>query len=38
MALYADISKAKELLAWEPEIDLAEGIAKTISFYKKSHG
>lgn len=37
MSLYADISKAKKLLAWEPTTELVEGIAKTISFYRKSY-
>jgi dTDP-glucose 4,6-dehydratase len=30
-----DITKAKELLAWEPKISLAEGLEKTIKYFKK---
>jgi len=37
MSLYADISKARELLGWEPEVDLDDGFAKTISFYRDRH-
>lgn len=29
-----DISKAKEYLQWEPEIDLEEGLARTIAFFR----
>jgi len=29
-----DISKAKELLSWEPKVSLKEGLNKTIEFYK----
>ena len=32
----ADIGKAKRLLNWEPEIGLAEGIEKTIAWYKQN--
>lgn len=31
----ADYSKAKNLLNWEPEINLEKGIKKTINFYSK---
>ncbi len=34
MKLYADISKAKKLLGWEPKINLEEGLKKTISFMR----
>lgn len=34
MALYADTSKAKKLLAWEPKISLEEGIKRTIGAYQ----
>lgn len=30
----ADISKAKRILNWEPEIDFETGIAKTVEWYK----
>ena len=30
-----DISKAKQILNWEPTIDLYEGLKKTISFFSK---
>jgi UDP-glucuronate decarboxylase len=29
-----DISKAKELLGWEPKIQLKEGIERTANFFK----
>jgi dTDP-glucose 4,6-dehydratase len=29
-----DISRAKELLGWEPKVPLAEGIVKTIDYFK----
>jgi dTDP-glucose 4,6-dehydratase len=28
-----DISRARDLLGWEPEVDLREGLAKTIEYY-----
>ncbi len=31
-----DISKAKELLKWEPKIKLEEGLVKTIEYFKKT--
>jgi nucleoside-diphosphate-sugar epimerase len=34
MALYANIDKAKSLLDWSPKIDLYEGLANTIGFYR----
>ena len=33
MELYADISKAKELLDWEPVVSLNEGLERTIKYY-----
>ncbi|MBD3274420.1 MAG: NAD-dependent epimerase/dehydratase family protein [Candidatus Marinimicrobia bacterium] len=30
-----DNSKAKQLLGWEPQVDLAEGLQKTVEFFKK---
>ena len=29
-----DFSKAKRVLGWEPEIELAAGIADTVAFYR----
>jgi dTDP-glucose 4,6-dehydratase len=29
-----DITKARELLGWEPRIDLADGLARTIAFFR----
>jgi dTDP-glucose 4,6-dehydratase len=29
-----DISRARELLGWEPKVDLAEGLAKTIAYFR----
>lgn len=34
MALYADISKAEQLISWHPAVSLEPGILKTIEFYK----
>ena len=31
-----DISKAKEILKWEPKIKLEEGLVKTIEYFKKT--
>ena len=31
----ADISKARELLGWEPKVPLKEGLSKMIEYYKK---
>ncbi len=31
----ADISKAKKLLNWQPEIDLAEGLKRTVDWYRQ---
>jgi len=36
MSLYADVTKAKRLLSWEPCINLNEGLDRTISYYKKN--
>jgi nucleoside-diphosphate-sugar epimerase len=35
MALYADISKAKKLLSWQPATKLSKGLDKTISYYQE---
>lgn len=32
---FADISKAKEMLAWEPQVSFEEGLDKFISWYKE---
>jgi nucleoside-diphosphate-sugar epimerase len=29
-----DISKAKEVLGWQPKIQLKEGIEKTVNYFK----
>lgn len=34
MALFADISKAKKILNWKPQISLVDGIAKTLEYYR----
>ena len=34
MALFADIDKAKQCLNWQPKVDLAQGLADTIAWYK----
>lgn len=33
-----DISRAREILGWEPKISLDEGVKKTIPFFKKKMG
>ena len=33
-----DIAKARSLLGWEPKIPLAEGLAKTIAYFRQSLG
>ncbi len=30
-----DISKARELLSWEPKVNLAEGLQRTLEYFKK---
>ena len=37
MALYANISKAKNILKWEPTTTLDEGLQKTVDWYTKNH-
>lgn len=32
-----DISKAKNILGWEPQVTLAEGIEETLRYYKEEH-
>ena len=32
-----DISQAKEVLGWEPEVNLAEGLKPTVEFFQKPH-
>ena len=35
-ATWADISKAKKLLNWEPKVDLEEGIKRTVKWYMEN--
>ena len=37
MALYANISKAKNILQWEPSTSLNVGLQKTVDWYKNNH-
>ncbi len=37
MALYANISKAKNILQWEPTTTLNEGLQETVDWYTKNH-
>ena len=30
-----DISRARQLLGWEPQVDLSEGLTKTIAYFRK---
>lgn len=34
MSLYADITKAQQLLSWAPEISLSDGLNQTIEYYR----
>lgn len=34
---YADYTKIKTDLGWEPQVTLAEGLKRTFTFYKKNH-
>ncbi len=34
---WADISKAKKILDWEPKVSFEEGISKTIQWYRDNH-
>ena len=36
-ATWADISKAKKLLKWQPVISIEEGMASFIEWYKEYH-
>ena len=33
LANLADISKARELLGWDPEVNLDEGLQRTVDWY-----
>ncbi len=35
---YADYSKIKKMLGWEPKVSLQEGMKRTVSFYRKYKG
>ena len=34
----SDISKIRRLLAWEPTVDLREGLSRTVEFYRERRG
>jgi UDP-glucuronate 4-epimerase len=36
-ATWADITKARRLLAWEPQVSFVEGIARTVAWYRANH-
>ncbi|MBN1461277.1 MAG: GDP-mannose 4,6-dehydratase [Armatimonadetes bacterium] len=36
MATWADVSKAKRLLGWEPEVPLKEGVARLCAWYQEN--
>ena len=36
IGIYADISKIKRYLSWEPKVDLSEGIAKMVEWIKSN--
>ena len=33
-----DITKSRELLSWEPQVDLDEGLERTLEWYKSRLG
>jgi dTDP-glucose 4,6-dehydratase len=33
-----DITRARDLLDWEPEVELRDGLARTIDHYRRAHG
>ena len=37
LANWADISKAKRLLGWEPQMDLIEGMKRLVDWYRSEH-
>ena len=36
MATWANISRARELLGWEPQVDLTEGVASVVDWYMEN--
>ena len=36
MATWADISRARELLNWKPEVDLKSGVATVVDWYMEN--
>ena len=38
LATWADITKAKNILGWQPQTTLDEGIESAIKWYKNNHG
>ena len=37
-ATWADISRAKELLGWRPEVNIEAGIQNTVAWYLENRG
>ncbi len=37
-ATWAEIGKARELLGWSPQVDLAEGIRRSVDWYRENRG
>ncbi len=35
MTLYADVTKMRDVIGWRPQIGLAEGIARTVDWYRE---
>ncbi len=35
---YSDLTRARELLGWEPRTDLREGLARTLDYYRRHGG
>ncbi|MCD6471077.1 GDP-mannose 4,6-dehydratase, partial [bacterium] len=35
---YADITKAKKILGWEPKTEIEEGVKKFVEWYRKYYG
>ena len=38
MSLFANITKASEKLKWQPKIELCDGLANTVDYYRSQTG
>jgi UDP-glucuronate 4-epimerase len=35
---YADVSRARELVGYEPKVTIAEGVPRFVEWYREYHG